>query len=49
MIEINHTPRYIYFPLNSADPVAIEEKPTDATVEVKLYEVELAAHSGAVR
>lgn len=46
MIDINYTLWYIDFPLNKADPVVIEEKTTDATVEVKLYEVELAAHFG---
>lgn len=46
MIDINRTIWYINSPLNTVDPM-LEGETVDTTAEVKLYEVELAAYSGA--
>lgn len=46
MVDVNRTTRYIDSPLNTVDPV-LEGETVDTTAEIKLYEVELAAYSGA--
>ena len=46
MIDVDLNTGYFELPLNMGDSV-LEGKTVDATVEVRLYEVELAARSGA--
>ncbi|WP_161972963.1 hypothetical protein [Halostella pelagica] len=49
MLNVDKNPRETGFVVSKGDPVISERDSADSTVEVKLYEVELAALSGRTR